>query len=84
MPTLCPYWLLEGACGELERADQRTRIQGQDIRGIPVMLDNPSGLIDPQDERPYGDVGQKRSDLPHRTRYRVLCPWLADSFRSVH
>ncbi len=53
------------------RADQLGRIQGEDIRGIPVMLYDPPGLIDAQDERPEGDVGQKRCDLPHRTRYRV-------------
>ena len=52
------------------RPDQ-WRIQGEDVRGVPVMLDDPSGLIDAQDERPDGDVGQKRCDLPHRTRYRV-------------
>ena len=53
----------------------RRRMSG----GIPVMLDDPSGLIDAEDERPRGGVGQKRCDLPHRTRIASLCPWLAYS-----
>jgi hypothetical protein len=35
----------------------------EDFQGIAVMLDYPSGLIDTQDQRPHGVVGQERSDL---------------------
>src|SRR5215510_6814281 len=57
--------------GRLRRGDQVVQVsteeglagRSEDLQRTPVMLDDPSGLIDPDDQRPHGGVGQQGGDL---------------------